>query len=325
VYRATGIVYPNWVCVATLPLTTTSLLTSLPVPNVPYYYRIDAVDGFQPLTDTSMIVDTLGNVYALDQDQITRLEIPAAFTSVLAAAGNSSGKPLVLRTEENPADLTGRTLKSVTFATMQSPSNAAAPLVSLPAANAQVVLAYDTVAGNVVPSLGGQPFSAAHLVAASAPETVPASEAPQSLGMYWDQGQNYIKLYGKVDSVGQTVSVNAAYAGTYQIRSVARTAGANFDLSGLTNKAITPNNPNGLNSKVTFIYDNPQDSAVSGKIFDIRGTAVSDMTAGPVMSGSSGSLQWDGRSNGRVVPGGIYIYQIQAEGKTWTGTVVVIR
>jgi hypothetical protein len=77
----------------------------------------------------------------------------------------------------------------------------------------------------------------------------------------------------------------------------------------------------------TFIYQNPQSSAVTGKIFDIRGTYISDMqnfsdTGATIYSGY---LQWDAKANGLVVPGGIYIYQIQAEGKTWTGTLVVIR
>ena len=64
-----------------------------------------------------------------------------------------------------------------------------------------------------------------------------------------------------------------------------------------------------------------QPIAFSGKIFDLRGALIADLTLGPVAN----SLMWDGKSNGRVVPRGVYIYQIQAEGRTFSGTVVVIR
>jgi len=150
---------------------------------------------------------------------------------------------------------------------------------------------------------------------------VSASAADQSLGVYWFDNKDYVKLYGQVDPQAQIVSVNAAMAGSYQIRTVARSDSFAFDLSGISNKAITPNG-DGLNDTVVFTFQNPQDSAVGGKIFDMKGAFVADMS--PASAVTSG-LQWDGKSSGRVVPRGVYIYEIKAEGKTFTGTVVVIR
>ena len=37
------------------------------------------------------------------------------------------------------------------------------------------------------------------------------------------------------------------------------------------------------------------------------------------------SLMWDGTSNGQPVPGGVYIYQIEREGRSHSGTVIIIR
>mgnify|MGYP001579377772 FL=1 len=95
-----------------------------------------------------------------------------------------------------------------------------------------------------------------------------------------------------------------------------------FDLAGVSNKVITPNG-DGLNDTVIFTFDNPKQSQATGKIFDIRGALVADMSAGPL--GGGGSLKWDGKAGGTTVSRGVYIYQIEAEDKTFNGTVLVIR
>ncbi len=48
---------------------------------------------------------------------------------------------------------------------------------------------------------------------------------------------------------------------------------------------------------------------------------VADMTAGLVPY----TLVWDGRMNGKVVAGGVYVYEIKGDGKTFSGTIVVAR
>jgi gliding motility-associated-like protein len=109
--------------------------------------------------------------------------------------------------------------------------------------------------------------------------------------------------------------------GSYQLRSVFTPAQFSFDLAQVSNKAITPNG-DGKNDFVVFRLNNPQDSSVKGEIFDIRGRKVADMAVGTQIANS---LVWDGKANGRVVPRGVYIYQIQAEGAAFNGTVIVIR
>jgi hypothetical protein len=72
---------------------------------------------------------------------------------------------------------------------------------------------------------------------------------------------------------------------------------------------------------MVFIFDNPQEKQVKGKIYDLRGALVGTMTGGPVTN----SLVWDAKAGGQTVPGGVYIYQLEADGTVYNGTVVVVR
>jgi len=118
----------------------------------------------------------------------------------------------------------------------------------------------------------------------------------------------------------------------------AQTSGG-FHFRGLLNRLVVPKNV-GLNSAAVFCFDNPSDSGVSIKIFSLTGSQVASPQAGGGMP-SAGSLcpqdsnnfvpgsaryaTWDGTSNGSIVHSGVYVYQIQAEGLTYTGTLVVVR
>jgi len=84
---------------------------------------------------------------------------------------------------------------------------------------------------------------------------------------------------------------------------------------------ITPNG-DGLNDVAIFTYDpGPKNVQAAGRIFDLRGAAVADMAPGLVPN----TLTWDGRMNGRPASGGVYVYRITGDGKTFTGTIVVAR
>lgn len=321
IYRSTGIIAPNWVYVGSAPVNSLVYVTSVPVPGEIYYYQVASLDGFQSGTDKSMVVDTSGNLYALDADQVTRLEIPANVASTILPSGNSSGQPLLIRADDRPQDWAGsnpyNVVKSVSFDAFSAPLNR--PVVLPPGATPSFIVAlyYDVAAGLVAPSaVEGKSSPAAVL---SPPIT--AGNAETWLSAYYVDGQNAAKLFGNVDTLSQTVQVQAPYLGDYQIRAVARTQDFSFDLSGISNRFITPNG-DGLNDTVVFTFNNPQASAVTGQIFDMRGRQVATMNPGPV---GGNSLIWDAKANGRVVPGGTYIYRIQAEGKTFSGTVFVIK
>jgi hypothetical protein len=103
--------------------------------------------------------------------------------------------------------------------------------------------------------------------------------------------------------------------------------GASITLGDLTITRIGPRivtpNGDGFNDRTRFVFDNPQMLPVSGTIYDISGARVADMQGGP---DATSALVWDGKDgDGRVVSGGIYLYQIEYQGKRATGTVVVAR
>ena len=313
VYRATGIVNASWVWIGSTSFAGAVFAAEVPVPGGIYYYRVVSRDAFDgSLSDNAMAIDTLGNLWAVHRDGVTRMRIPPSLASTLLPAGNSLGRPLLVRAVDRPQDLGGKILKSVDFSAAASPSNAKAQLPTSATDKYGVALRYEVAGGVVVPSGAG---------VLSDPNKVSAANAANALAAYYVDNGNAAKVFGRVDPASQEVTVESGLLGGYQIRSLARGAAFEFDMGGVSNKAITPNG-DGLNDTVVFTFDNPKDSGITGKIFDIRGRFVADMRPGPI---AGATLLWDGKAGGAAVPRGVYIYQIQAEGKTFNGSVVVIR
>ncbi len=103
---------------------------------------------------------------------------------------------------------------------------------------------------------------------------------------------------------------------------------ASVSLGSLTLTAVkarlfTPNG-DGFNDKARFEFDNPELLPLTGRVYDIHGARVADLS--PAAAAPSEALLWDGKDDGgQTVPGGIYIYQIEFHGKKATGTVIVSR
>ena len=93
---------------------------------------------------------------------------------------------------------------------------------------------------------------------------------------------------------------------------------AGFELGAVRPKIITPNNDN-KNDMLIVPYDNPNDSNISGRILTLNGYYIADMF------NNDDRITWDGKDGSSVVPSGIYIYQIEAEGLVFNGTVVVAK
>ena len=93
-------------------------------------------------------------------------------------------------------------------------------------------------------------------------------------------------------------------------------------LTGVYPRIFSPNG-DGRNDKAGFHFDNPEILPVSGQVFDLSGARVADLAPG---SDPTTLLLWDGKdSGGQKVAGGIYIYEIDYQGKHATGTVIVAR
>lgn len=96
---------------------------------------------------------------------------------------------------------------------------------------------------------------------------------------------------------------------------------SDFLLVRIYPRIFTPND-DGINDVVNFIFENPKDDKVCGKIFDIGGSLLRDN----LYQNSVSSLIWDGKNNdGFYVKSGVYIYQIKAGDKLFNGTVVLAK
>lgn len=97
--------------------------------------------------------------------------------------------------------------------------------------------------------------------------------------------------------------------------------GAGFEPGSVRPKIITPNDDN-KNDMLIVPYDNPNDSNVSGKILTLNGSFIADM----LNDVTADRITWNGYADtGKTVPSGIYIYQIEAEGRVFNGTVIVAK
>ena len=321
VYRATGVVQSSWVLIGTTTWSALNYVADVPNPVDTFYYKIVSRNNYSGSgADQSMIIDTSGNLYAVSpSEHISRIKIPASMAGIMRAPGNNYGMPLLVRAHDRPQDVGGKVIKSISFDSVMSPSNHVAPVL-MSNAGIEIDLRYETAGGKVVPS--GYTTLDAGNKAPLLDTAILADNAQMNLASYLVNGTEVRKLFGDVNPFSQTVGVLTQMLGTYQIREVLRDAGFSFDVSGMSNKVLTPNG-DGVNDTVVWVFDNPKDSFFSGKIFDVRGAFVADMMPGPV---AASSLMWDGKaSGGGVVPRGVYVYQIKGEDKVFNGTVVVIR
>jgi hypothetical protein len=270
----------------------------------PYFYLVQSFNAIGVSTQ-STVISSFGDRHFLLGDCATDLTIPASQAPSLNANTNSIGDIQISR-RLRPEDVGGEVYQSAQFMPML---NGVTPLPNfyLPAP-ANIVLHYQTSGGSPVGDTTGMSLR-------------PGAGSDGNLGMYWFNNQQFNKMYGNVDTVDQTVSVQSPNLGIYQIRSQLRSTTAVFDISNISGRVITPNG-DGLNDQVIFTYDpGPNNATPSGAIYDVRGAFVANMTGGLVPN----TLIWDGKASGRTVTSGVYVYQIKGDSKTFTGTIVVAR
>lgn len=299
IYRSTEIYAPSFVNISSLPFNVTNLVDNTGGLN--YYYRIHSYNTLG-LSTNAVTLSVLGErSYFLD-DHVSRVVLDNATAESLNASVNGLGDVRIDR-RRVAEDVKDRVYQSVVF----RPMLGATELTNYPLPKpVRIVLRFETA--------GGVPIAPAAAPAAS-------GVSVRNLGLFWYNGSEFKKVYGVVDPLTQTVTVESPNLGNYQIRALARADGPVFDVSNISGRAITPNG-DGLNDVVIFTYDpGPGREPVVGRIYDIMGAYVADMTGGQVPN----TLIWNGRSGGRVVGGGAYVYNIQGGGKTYTGTIVVAR
>jgi|GEM_PF-2108233 len=146
-----------------------------------------------------------------------------------------------------------------------------------------------------------------------------------SVGVLWWNGVAWIKIgNGTVDSDNETVTFESSHLGLYRVQEYNPASSLSLDKAQVYPRIFSPNG-DGVNDRVVFAVENPNLVSVTGRILDMSGAEVASIHQGG--EGLEAQwLSWDGRDrSGHVVTGGVYVYEIQGDGKKISGTVVVAR
>lgn len=303
VYRATAPIKSPWSKLVAVSTWTWSWTD--PASGPQWYYHVRASNTEVGLSHISLVRANDGGASIIGYDDKTMFSLSGALIDALQGTGTDPEAAYSIDSSSRPEQLGGRVLKAIDFTAVKG-GRYPDPSRHL-GGTANLQIGYETAINGLVTT------------SSFAPDPMTAS--PENLSVFWYNGSKWVQLYGKLDKLNQAIVLQTKYLGQYQLRAVEKPGAFNFDASGLSNRMITPNGDR-KNDNVVFTFANPQVSEVKGRIFDLNGKYVADMAPG---SGFSDTLVWDARSGGVIVPGGVYIYEITAEGKTFNGTVVIIK
>lgn len=286
------------------------------------FYKVMAYNDFKVSTGAVILSPFGDQIYTLP-DCASQVVIGEELTSKLLKGTNGLSQDIYIKRSYHTEQNGGEVLQTVEFSPL---SDGATPVNGFAFSKpVRVVMRYQ-VDGQGAPTpataqaLAQDAEAALKGLSLQGFGTAAASGDPKDLGIYWNDGKDYKKLYGQVDANQQTVTVETPNLGQFQVRRVFRDAAATFDLSNITTRVVTPNG-DGKNDLMIMVFDNPRGAAITGKIYDLRGAYVATMAPGPLPN----SLQWDGMMNGKVVTSGVYIYQVEGDGKLFNGTMVIAR
>ena len=83
--------------------------------------------------------------------------------------------------------------------------------------------------------------------------------------------------------------------------------------------------PNPVNNTTRLAYVMPQAGRLSIKIYDVQGRLVRTLIDTNVEAGP-GQVVWDGKGRaGKVVAPGVYRYRATTDGRTATGSIVILK
>jgi len=274
-----------------------------------YYYDVRAVDiGGVESVDSMIIMveDEKVNIIAPSEDMEAKVLIPEELTDILYKETNYYEDDLnITVTEEIEEENKDRVVSCYEFSAWKGYENETLNQIenfSFDKPKASVSLYYEVNREGLVKGT-----------------TIKASQAESSLALFWFNGIEWVKVGAKTDTVEQALTIRTKKLGKYKIKE--SFAATEFSLNKVYPRTFTPNN-DGLNDVVNFEYANPNNKGVVCRIFDLRGALVRQLDIGQTET----SFSWDGRDQkGKVVPSGVYIYQLEAEGKVINGTVILAK
>ncbi|MFH0948091.1 MAG: gliding motility-associated C-terminal domain-containing protein [Elusimicrobiota bacterium] len=302
-YRSTEIGGPV-TTVCTLPIDVISTTTY--AGGLSYYWWLTTHDLSSNVSRPSARVDSSVdmNVTFYDMNDLkTSISVPLPILGMLYEETNSFGDNIYFDVVRLTSEETGKTIRSFTFLPKKAGTEEVVPGLMFTRSLANVKISYNVFGG---------------IVGAPSFVSIPANQAADNLSLFWFNGIEWVKVGGDVNIQKQTVSLKAKKGGKYQLRESLKAT--RFALANVYPRIFTPNG-DGWNDVVHFMYVG-KDTGITGKIFDINGAFISDMSRGD----TEYSLKWDGKNgDGKVASSGIYIYQIEADSKVFNGTVVVAK
>ncbi len=102
---------------------------------------------------------------------------------------------------------------------------------------------------------------------------------------------------------------------------MAVSASAAFELINVKPRVITAGRADGLNDRVIFSFVEP-DEKLTLRIFTLDGRKIEEIDYG---AAGTERLVWNACAAGAMGSPGVYIYQLEADGKVFSGTLVVAR
>lgn len=282
-----------------------------------YYYTVRAVDRGGNESEHSLIADSSvdANIIYLGVDGVSHVMMPESVNDLLRSAYNKYGVPLTINLLEEPLTSDNTIIRNVRLQLIRVDTGVVLEDLAFAKPQSVISVGYNTLSGQVArgaPIASGQPAQATGLT-------------PDQLSLYWFNGVTWVKIGGTLDLNSQSLRTKSSFLGNYQIRGVASATSLALSQGNVYPRLFTPNG-DGRNDRVYFVLENPNNVSVSGKIMDKDGRHVRTLPPPATQAGIGTTLSWDGKDDrGNVVPGGAYIYQIQGEGKNFTGTVGVAR
>jgi hypothetical protein len=275
-----------------------------------FFYSVRAVDTSGHESADSCLVDSSvkANLIFLSNDGQTRLLIPGSMADLLRADYNKYDVPLTVRflDQYNAGD--HQLVRQVSFQLVRGDTGEETAGVSLPLPEAEIQMGYQL--------LGGQ-------VAVNGLSALNAG--PEQLCLFWFNGVDWVKVGGTNDPQSQTITIKSSQLGQYQLRVAPKATSLSLGKANVFPGLFTPNG-DGFNDRVYFVLQNPNNASVTGEIFDAAGRSIVTLAAPSVTPGLGTTLIWSGKdATGAVVPSGLYMYRIEGDGQTISGTVSVAR